>query len=50
MCDYATWLIQDMDENIYIWDRTVIDELFFGKKTECVYEKTDKGEYMQVAV
>ena len=49
-CDCATWLIQDMDGNIRIWDRTVMDELFFGKEAECVYEKTDKGEYLQVAV
>lgn len=26
------------------------EELFFGKKSEYVFEKTDKGEYMQVAV
>ena len=49
-CDCATWLIQDMDGNIRIWDRTVMDELFFGKEAECVYEKNDQGEYTQVAV
>lgn len=49
-CDCDTWIIQDMDGNIRVWDRTVMDELFFGKEVECVYEKTDKGEYIQVAV
>lgn len=49
-CDCATWLIQDMDGNIRIWDNTVMDELFFGKESEYVFEKTDKGEYLQVAV
>lgn len=39
-----------MDENIRIWDRTVMDELFFGKKTKCVYEKTGKEEYRQIVV
>lgn len=49
-CNCVTWLIQDMDGNIRIWDHTVMDELFFGKEAECVYEKTDKGEYRQIAV
>ena len=31
------------------WDSTS-EELFFGKESEYVFEKTDKGEYMQVAV
>lgn len=40
-----------MDGNICVWDRTMMDELFFfGKEAKCVYEKTDKGEYLQVAV
>lgn len=50
-CDCDTWIIQDMDGNIRVWDHTMMDELFFfGKEAECVYEKTDKGEYLQVAV
>lgn len=50
-CDCDTWIIQDMDGNIRVWDRTMMDELFFfGREAECVYEKTDKGEYLQVAV
>lgn len=50
-CDCNTWIIQDMDGNIRVWDRTMMDELFFfGKEAECVYEKTDRGEYLQVAV
>jgi len=48
-CDSDVWIIQDMNGNIRVWDRTM-EELFFGKETEYVYEKTDKGEYMQVAV
>ena len=39
-----------MDGNIRVWDRTMMDELFFGKDAECVYERNDKGEYLQVAV
>ena len=40
-----------MDGNIRVWDRTMMDELFFfGKEVECVYEKTSGGEYLQVAV
>ena len=49
-CDCDIWIIQDMDGNIRVWDHTMMDELFFGKEVECVYEKTDKGEYLQVAV
>ena len=50
-CDCDTWIIQDMDGNIRVWDRTMMDELFFfGKEAECVYEKTSEGEYLQVAV
>ena len=50
-CDCDTWIIQDMDGNIRVWDRTMMDELFFfGKEAECGYEKTDRGEYLQVAV
>ena len=50
-CDCDTWIIQDMDGNIRVWDRTMMDELFFfGREAECVYEKTDKGEYLRVAV
>lgn len=50
VCDCDTWIIQDMDGNIRIWDNTVMDELFFGKEAEYVYEKTSDGEYIQVAV
>lgn len=49
-CDSDTWIIQDMiNGNIRVWDRTS-EELFFGKESECVFEKNDQGEYMQVAV
>lgn len=48
-CDSECWIIQDMNGNIRVWDNTM-EELFFGKDSEYVYEKNDKGEYMQVAV
>lgn len=49
-CDNDIWIIQDMmSGDIRVWDNTS-DELFFGKESEYVYEKTDKGEYIQVAV
>lgn len=48
-CDNDVWIIQDMNGNIRVWDNTS-DELFFGKKSEYVFEKTDKGEYRQIAV
>ena len=47
--DSDVWIIQDMNGNIRVWDCTM-EELFFGKQSEYVYEKTDKGEYKQVAV
>lgn len=48
-CDNDVWIIQDANGNIRVWDRTM-EELFFGKESEYVYEKTDKGKYRQVAV
>lgn len=48
-CDNDVWIIQDMDGNIRVWDNTS-DELFFGKESEYVFERNDKGEYRQVAV
>lgn len=44
------WIIQDiLSGSIRVWDRTS-DELFFGKEKDIVYEKTDEGEYLKVAV
>ena len=49
-CDNDIWIIQDViSGSIRVWDNTS-DELFFGKETEYVFEKTDTGEYRQVAV
>lgn len=48
-CDNDVWIIQDMDGNIRVWDNTS-DELFFGKESEYVFEKNEKGEYIPVAV
>ena len=48
-CDNDTWIILDREGNIRVWDSTS-EELFFGKESEYVFEKNDKGEYMQVAV
>lgn len=48
-CDNDVWILQDMNGNIRVWDNTS-DELFFGKESEYVFEKTAKGEYKQIAV
>ena len=49
-CDNDVWIIQDvMSGNIRVWDNTS-DELFFGKEKDIVFEKTDKGDYLKVAV
>ena len=48
-CDSDCWIILDSEGNIRVWDRTM-EELFFGKESEYVFEKNDKGEYLQVAV
>ncbi len=49
-CDNDVWIIQDMiSGNIRVWDNTS-DELFFGKEKDIVFERTDEGEYRQVAV
>lgn len=49
-CGSGVWIIQDMvDGNIRVWDCTM-DELFFGKESEYVFEKTEGGEYIPVAV
>ncbi len=43
------WIIQEMDGTIRVWYPDA-EETFFGKESEYIYEKTDKGEYRQVAV
>ena len=43
------WDLLDSEGNIRVWDNTS-EELFFGRESEYVFEKNDKGEYMQVAV
>ena len=49
-CENDVWIIQDMlSGNIRVWDNAS-DELFFGKKSEYVFEKNDKGEYRQAAM
>lgn len=49
-CDNDVWIIQDViSGNIRVWDNTS-DELFFGKESEYVFEKDDKGEYRKIAV
>lgn len=48
-CDNDVWIIQDMNGNIRVWDNTS-DELFFGKEKDIVFERTDEGEYKQIAV
>lgn len=48
-CDNDTWIILDSEGNIRVWDNTS-DELFFGKESEYVFEKEDKGEYRQIVV
>ena len=47
--DNECWIILDADGNIRVWDKTM-EDLFFGKESEYVFEKSDKGEYLQVAV
>ncbi len=48
-CDHDMWIIQDANCNIRVWNRTM-EELFFGKESEYIYEKTGKGKYRQVAL
>lgn len=48
-CDNDVWIIQDMNGNIRVWDNTS-DELFFGKESEYVFEKTAKGGYKMITV
>lgn len=47
--DGGCWIIQDVDGNIRVWDRTM-EELFFGEESEYVYTRNDKGEYVHVTV
>lgn len=47
--DRDCWILIDSEGTTRVWDRTS-DELFFGNEAEYVYEKTAKGEYVQVAV
>ena len=49
-CDNDVWIIQDViSGNIRVWDNTS-DELFFGKESEYVFGKDDKGDYIPVVV
>ena len=49
-CDNDVWIIQDiLSGSIRVWDNTM-DELFFGKDKDIVIERTDEGEYKQIAV
>ena len=47
-----TWIIQDEDGNIRVWDSDYLDcsnETFFGNAEDIVYQKID-GEYKKVVV
>ncbi len=51
----TTWIIQDIDGNIRIWDADCLDcgDTFFGSPDEFVYEKSmvsGKEEYIKAAV
>lgn len=48
-CDNDVWIVLDANGNIRVWDNTS-DELFFGKEKDIVFERTDEGEYRQIAV
>lgn len=44
------WIVRDSDGNIRVWDKTM-EDLFFGKESECVCEKICNGgevEYVSV--
>lgn len=44
-----SWILTEMDGTIRVWHPD-LEETFFGHDKDIVFEKTDKGEYMQVAV
>ena len=51
-CDNPTWIIQDMDGNIRVWDSDYLDccgESFFGNPEDFVYQKVEDG-YIKVAI
>ena len=44
------WIVRDLDGKIRVWDKTM-EELFFGKESECVCEKIcNRGEVAYVPV
>lgn len=45
----GSWIMIDMDDKIRVWHPDY-EESFFGKNMDIVFEKDDKGEYIQVAV
>ena len=48
-----TWIIQDADGNIRVWDEDYpecCNELFFGKDNDIVYEKVAEDKYVKVAL
>lgn len=44
-----SWILTEMDGTIRIWHPD-LEETFFGNDKDIVFEKTAKGEYLQVAV
>ena len=44
-----SWIITEIDGTIRVWHPD-LEETFFGNGKDIVYEKNDKGEYIQVAV
>ncbi len=44
-----SWIMIDMDCKIRVWHPDY-EESFFGKNMDIVFERTDEGEYLQVAV
>lgn len=45
----GSWIVVDMDGTIRVW-YPGLEETFFGKDNEIVYEKTRNGDYIRVAV
>lgn len=53
ICDKPTWIIQDMEGNIRVWDVDYPDccgETFFGKDDALIYEKVAENEYIPVTM
>ncbi len=50
--DKPTWIIQDSDGNVRVWDIDLLDcgESFFGNPENFVYEKVAEDKYVKVAV